>query len=199
MFNTALAGGRGKQPFRLGTDRRPRQTCTSRTFVHSDLLPGDCGPALRGITWNAPVHEGAAAESSPGLVDSRHALRIPVRRLAGDVGALLAPAGKDYFIFKPKHSGFYGTPLAELLQSGNVQQLVLTGTTSHQCVLFTAMDAYVRNYKLVTPADCLGAPTAAQTRHALFILKDALHARTGSSSALVFTKGTKLDSAGVSD
>jgi nicotinamidase-related amidase len=116
-----------------------------------------------------------------------------------DTARLLAPTRNDYFIFKPKHSGFYGTPLAELLQSGNVRQLVLTGTTSHQCVLFTAMDAYVRNYDLVTPADCLGAPTAAQTRHALFILKNALRARTGSSSAVVFTSGTKLDSAGVSD
>ena len=101
-----------------------------------------------------------------------------------EVTRLIAPQEGDYFIFKPKHSGFYATPLAELLHSGRVEEIVLTGTTAHQCVLFTAMDAYVRDFQIVAPLDCLAAPTLVQTRHALFILKEALHARTPRSSAV---------------
>lgn len=94
------------------------------------------------------------------------------------------PQQGDYFIFKPKHSGFYATPLAELLQSGSVEELVLTGSTAHQCVLFTAMDAYVRDLRLVAPADCLAAPGPMHSRHALFILGQSLRARLTASRAV---------------
>jgi nicotinamidase-related amidase len=101
-----------------------------------------------------------------------------------DIAELLRPRPGDYFIFKPRHSGFYSTPLATLLELRSVEELIFTGTTSHQCVLFTAMDAYVRDYRIVVPADCIGAPTPAQTRQALFILKESLRARTPPSARL---------------
>lgn len=106
------------------------------------------------------------------------------------VARQVAPQEGDAFIFKPKHSGFYATPLAELLQGGQVEELILVGTTAHQCVLFTAMDAYVRDFRLVVPRDCLAAPAREQTRHALFILKDALRARTPSSQSVRLHAGT---------
>jgi hypothetical protein len=56
-------------------------------------------------------------------------------------------------------------------------------------VLFTAMDAYVRDYRLVVPRDCIAAPALAQTRHALFILEDALRGRTPLSSRVLFQRG----------
>lgn len=107
-----------------------------------------------------------------------------------DVARQMAPAPADHFIFKPKHSGFYGTPLAELLGVARIGELILTGTTSHQCVLFTAMDAYVRDYRLVAPRDCIASPSRAQTSHALFILEDALRARTPLASRVLFQRGT---------
>lgn len=90
----------------------------------------------------------------------------------------------DYFMFKPKHSAFFGTPLEFLLEQLGVRRLVLTGVTSHQCVLFTAMDAHVREYELIVPADCVGAGNREETRHALFIATRALAARTTSSTRL---------------
>jgi nicotinamidase-related amidase len=93
---------------------------------------------------------------------------------------------RDYFMFKPKHSAFFGTPLESLLGQLGVRRLVLTGITSHQCVLFTAMDAHVREYQLVMPADCVGAGSRAETRHALFIAEHALRARVGDSRRLRF-------------
>lgn len=90
----------------------------------------------------------------------------------------------DYFMFKPKHSAFFGTPLESLLEQLGVRRLVLTGVTSHQCVLFTAMDAHVREYELILPADCVGAGNREETRHALFIAKRGLAARTTSGARL---------------
>lgn len=96
----------------------------------------------------------------------------------------LCPGRDDYFMFKPRHSGFYATPLSTLLELKAVDELILTGTTSHQCVLFTAMDAHVRSYRIIAPVDCIGAATRAQTRQALFILKESLRARTPRSPNL---------------
>ncbi len=99
-----------------------------------------------------------------------------------DVARWLEPdLDRDYFIFKPKHSAFFGTPLESLLGELGIRRLVLTGVTSHQCVLFTAMDAHVREYQLVMPADCVGASSREETRHALFIAERALSARTAGS------------------
>jgi len=98
----------------------------------------------------------------------------------------IEPLPEDYFMFKPKHSAFYATPLAELLEKLRARELILTGLTSHQCVLFTAMDAHIRDYKVVVPRDCIGAAMPAQTRYALFVLKQALEATTPSSTSIRF-------------
>lgn len=101
-----------------------------------------------------------------------------------DIAALLRPRAGDFFIFKPRHSAFYATPLAELLEQSGVQELILTGITSHQCVLFTAMDAHVRGLTLTVPGDTLGAGAAVQTRMALAVLREALGARVMGSARL---------------
>jgi nicotinamidase-related amidase len=103
----------------------------------------------------------------------------------------VAPEDDDYFIFKPRHSGFFATPLAALLHESSVKRLIVTGTTSHQCVLFTAMDAYVRDFELIVPRDCIAASNATQTRHALFVLKEALSARTPLSASLRFRRARR--------
>jgi nicotinamidase-related amidase len=90
----------------------------------------------------------------------------------------------DYFMFKPKHSAFFCTPLESLLGQLGIRRLLLTGITSHQCVLFTAMDAYVREYEISVPRDCVGAGSREETRHALFIAEHALRARVVASPRL---------------
>jgi nicotinamidase-related amidase len=61
---------------------------------------------------------------------------------------LLLPDDDDYFVLKPKHSGFYSTSLDLLLTHLNARNLVLTGIAGNNCVLFTANDAYMRDFKL---------------------------------------------------
>jgi nicotinamidase-related amidase len=89
----------------------------------------------------------------------------------------LRPEQGDYLVLKPRHSAFYATPLEVILESIGAKKLVLTGVSSHQCVLFTANDAHVRSFEIVVPSDCIGAPTAAQTKLALSYFRKALSAR----------------------
>jgi isochorismate hydrolase len=59
---------------------------------------------------------------------------------------LLRPDARDYFVLKPKHSGFYSTSLDVLLEFLGTKTLILTGIAADICVLFTANDAYMRGY-----------------------------------------------------
>ena len=61
---------------------------------------------------------------------------------------LIAPDDEDYFVLKPKHSGFYSTTLETLLAYLKAKTLILTGIAGNSCVLFTASDAFMRDYYL---------------------------------------------------
>jgi nicotinamidase-related amidase len=89
------------------------------------------------------------------------------RSLGRKVTSLLKPRRDDYFIIKPRHSGFYATNLQVLLPHLGVQRLVLTGFAADICVLFTANDAYMRSYELWVPADCVASESAGETKRAL--------------------------------
>ncbi|SFH75053.1 isochorismatase family cysteine hydrolase [Planctomicrobium piriforme] len=69
----------------------------------------------------------------------------------------LRPAGDDYFVVKPKHSGFYSTSLDVLLRHLECEEVIVTGIATNICVLFTANDAYMRDYKVSVPRDCAAA------------------------------------------
>jgi nicotinamidase-related amidase len=102
------------------------------------------------------------------------------------IAELLRPTQDEHFMFKPRHSAFYGTPLAELLYALDVTHLVLSGVSSHQCVLLTASDAHIRNLDVTIAVDCIAAPQAAATRHAIYILEQGLQARIAQSRSIRF-------------
>lgn len=101
-----------------------------------------------------------------------------------DLVRLLAPTPDDYFVLKPRHSAFFASALEALLAYMGARKLIITGVSSHQCVLFTANDAYVREYELAIPRDCIAAPTAQQTKFALRYFEMVLSADTRSSTRL---------------
>ncbi|MET3493345.1 cysteine hydrolase family protein [Variovorax boronicumulans] len=74
----------------------------------------------------------------------------------------LQPDADDYFVLKPKHSAFFGTPLDLLLQHLDARRLILTGVASDQCVLATAMEAVMRDYAVVIPRDCVASQSVAR-------------------------------------
>ena len=91
---------------------------------------------------------------------------------------MLLPEEDDYFVLKPKHSGFYSTTLSLLLMHLNAENLILTGIAGNNCVLFTANDAYMRDFKLFIPADCVVSNTEAENKHALKQMETVLKADT---------------------
>ncbi|WP_215145092.1 cysteine hydrolase family protein [Exiguobacterium qingdaonense] len=90
----------------------------------------------------------------------------------------IEPADEEYFIIKPRHSIFFGTQLDILLRQLNVTKLILTGVATDICILFSANDAYMRNYDLYIPRDCVAAETVKRHESALTIIDEALGIET---------------------
>ena len=101
---------------------------------------------------------------------------------------LLLPDDNDYFVLKPKHSGFYNTTLDLLLDHLHVETLVITGMATDVCVLFTAADAYMRDLHVIVPRDCVTALTPASHRSGLAEMRRALKAEIVSSPDIDFSQ-----------
>jgi len=115
-----------------------------------------------------------------------HCLRDHVR--GRPIAELLAPDDDDYFVLKPKHSGFFSTTLDLLLKYLGVRKLVITGFAGNNCVLFTANDAYLRDYQLVVPADCTASIRTEENEYALKQMQQVLKASIPTASAVNFTR-----------
>lgn len=100
------------------------------------------------------------------------------------LATLLRPERDDYFVLKPKHSGFYATPLDVLLRYLQVQTLILTGLTGDRCVLFTAHDAFLRDYRLIVPEDCCASIRPEDNAHALEQMRRIMEVDTTASENL---------------
>jgi nicotinamidase-related amidase len=70
------------------------------------------------------------------------------------VEPLLPPDGAD-FVLKARHTIFYMTPLEYLLGQKEIDHLILTGQVTEQCILYSALDAYVRHFKVSVPRDAV--------------------------------------------
>lgn len=97
---------------------------------------------------------------------------------------LLKPEGDDYFVLKPKHSGFFSTTLDVLLDYLKARTLIITGVAGNIYVLFTANDAYMRDFYLVVPSDCVASNDPEDNRHALQQIKTVLKADIRPSTEL---------------
>ena len=96
----------------------------------------------------------------------------------------LRPEENDYFVLKPKHSGFFSTTLETLLRYLETQTLILTGIAGNFCVLFTANDAYIRDFNLFVPSDCTVSNTKKENDSALALMRKFLKADTRVSSRI---------------
>jgi nicotinamidase-related amidase len=90
--------------------------------------------------WNASLHD---------LVE---------QVLQGEHRDLLEPLAPDddaAFVLKARHSVFYETPLEYMLRQQETERIVLTGQVTEQCILYSALDAYIRHLKVVVPTDAV--------------------------------------------
>jgi len=115
------------------------------------------------------------SQASPGRIVSRR----------------MKPTAQDYFVLKPKHSGFYDTTLETLLGDLAIRRVIVTGIAGNICVLFTANDAYMRGLRIYAPADCIVSNTPGDNTHALRQIEIVLKGRIEPSPRLVFSPSGK--------
>ncbi len=90
--------------------------------------------------WNSSAEE---------LLETAKRGRFP------DLVEAIAPRENVKFVIKGRHSIFYGTPLEYLLSELEVDRVILTGQVTEQCVLYSALDAYVRDLEVAVPRDAV--------------------------------------------
>jgi nicotinamidase-related amidase len=124
--------------------------------------------------------------------DFRHTVEHCARNGRGsELVRLLRPEQNDYFVLKPKHSGFFSTTLETLLRYLETQTLILTGIAGSFCVLFTANDAYMRDFNLLVPSDCTVSNTKQENESALKIMKKFLKADTRPSFKIALRRAKR--------
>ncbi|MFN3533551.1 MAG: cysteine hydrolase family protein, partial [Candidatus Brocadia sp.] len=88
----------------------------------------------------------------------------------------LKPRKEDYVVAKTTYSCFYKTPLNKLLKKLDITYLIITGIVTNICVLYTAVDAYMRGYKIIIPQNCVAALTEGEHQFALQQMQRLFHA-----------------------
>lgn len=111
------------------------------------------------------------------------------------IARMLEPQSDDYFVLKPKHSGFYSTTLDVLLEYLRVETLILTGIATDICILFTANDAYMRDFELLVPRDCVATHDREENEHALGYLEKNLKVDTRPAAEIDFDRLKKAGAA----
>jgi len=91
---------------------------------------------------------------------------------------MLAPTRDDYLVLKPKHSGFFASPLEVLLAQLGVRRVVVTGIAGDGCVLATATDAHMRDFEVSVPSDCCASISKARNDRALRLLRESMKIET---------------------
>jgi nicotinamidase-related amidase len=88
----------------------------------------------------------------------------------------IAPVGRVALLQKGRHSVFYLTALDHLLKVEDVKRVVLIGQVTEQCILYSALDAYLRGYEVIVPPDAVAHIDEELASAALEMMKRNMHA-----------------------
>ena len=139
------------------------------------VLPAMCGLVERAAREGTPVvyvndNYGDWSAGRPEIVERAMAGR------AGDLVAPIAPGDGSWFISKARHSIFYGTQLEYLLREQELGRIVLVGQVTEQCILYSALDAYVRHFEVAVPRDAVAGIHADLAAAALAMMERNMRA-----------------------
>jgi nicotinamidase-related amidase len=93
-----------------------------------------------------------------------------------DLVTPIAPAERCLRVLKARHSAFYASSLDYLLGRLEAQRLIVTGQVTEQCILYTALDAYVRHFPVVVPPDAVAHIDPELGDAALTMMQKNMHA-----------------------
>jgi nicotinamidase-related amidase len=107
------------------------------------------------------------------------------RALGGEHADLvepIVPHDPVPFVAKGRHSVFYETGFDHLLKSYDVERIVLVGQVTEQCILYSALDAYMRDYEIVVPKDAVAHIHEDLAEGALAMMERNMHAEIVSAA-----------------
>jgi nicotinamidase-related amidase len=144
----------------------------------------------------ADLLEGARAARAPviyvndnfGHWRSDHRALID-RALASDAAPLVEPLVPDedaMFVVKARHSIFYETPFGYLLTQEGIEEIVLTGQATEQCILYSALDAHIRHIPVVVPREAVAHIHADLAEAALRMMELNMEAEVVGAGAVAF-------------
>jgi nicotinamidase-related amidase len=84
---------------------------------------------------------------------------------------------------------FYETQLEYLLRHEGIMRIVLCGQVTEQCILYSALDAYVRHFEVVVPPDAVAHIHKDLADAALRMMQRNMHAEIISTSELSLLAG----------
>ncbi|MBO0810632.1 MAG: cysteine hydrolase [Microlunatus sp.] len=90
-------------------------------------------------------------------------------------------------LVKARHSAFYATQLDYYLHTHGINRVVLTGQVTEQCILYSALDAYVRHFEVAVPSDAVAHIHRDLSDAALRMMECNMHAVVGSTDQLIDT------------
>jgi nicotinamidase-related amidase len=118
-------------------------------------------PAIRGLVDRARREDVPIVYVNDNYGDwSAGRPELVKRALEGAAPELIepiAPPDDVAFVVKARHSIFYETQLEYLLREQGIERIVLTGQVTEQCILYSALDGYVRHFAVGVPRDAVAA------------------------------------------
>lgn len=160
-------------------------------YEHEDAEP--LAKSVAGVVDDvAALVERAGADTLTAYVNDNDGAweagreQLVERALAGRHPELIdpiAPSGDVPFIIKGRHSIVYQTAGEELLRSHDVRRVVLVGQVTEQCVLYSALDAYLRGFELIVPPDAVAHIDADLGRAAVQMMERNMHVDVGPAAA----------------
>jgi nicotinamidase-related amidase len=127
------------------------------TYEHADGEPLKQSarrvvPAIAGLLAKAREQEARIVYVNDNHGDwtaGRSELVERTRTTAGpDLVDDIAPSDDVPFLLKARHSIFYETPIEYLLNQDDIRRIVLTGQVTEQCILYSALDGYIRHFEV---------------------------------------------------
>jgi nicotinamidase-related amidase len=91
--------------------------------------------------------------------------------------APIVPEAGCAFLQKVRHSAFYATSLDYLLGQLEIKRIVLAGQVTEQCILYSALDAYVRHFEVIVPRDAVAHIDADLGGAAIRMMESNMRAR----------------------
>jgi nicotinamidase-related amidase len=103
-------------------------------------------------------------------------IRSALQGARPDLVKPIVPDDDSNFLIKVRHSAFYSTALGYLLHQLGTERIILTGQVTEQCILYTALDAYIRHFSITVPRDGVAHINAELRDAALKMMERNMHA-----------------------